>query len=552
MTRNGWRLAGMVVLLAAVGCGRGASESPQVTPQNAPQQAGEEPRGLTPGRQATGKEALPVRAGGPVRQPAVAGLFYPAQPDRLGKLLDKLLAEAKPAGIKGLRALVVPHAGYEFSGPTAAVAYKQLAGLGFRTVLVMAPSHYAAFQGVCVSEASAYETPLGRMAVSTLADRLAGKTPFAARPSARVTRPGWSRQSSLAPPENGKDTPDTWEHSLEVQIPFLQRIDADIALVPMVFGNADPKAAAGVLAEHLDDKTLLVASSDLSHFLPQEKANKLDTACIEAICRLDPDAIAEEQACGRLPIRTLIHVARQKGWKAKLLDYRTSGDTSGDRSAVVGYAAIALFDPSDGQTSQTTPSSGLTPQDRTYLLRLARKTVESAVRGREIERPETTGLGPALTGLTGCFVTLKREGRLRGCIGHIFPQEPLVHAVVGNAVRAALRDPRFPPVAPAELERIEIEVSVLTVPQPLEFRSPEELLAKLRPRVDGVVLQVGRSQSTYLPQVWEQIPDKETFLGELSLKAGLDRLAWKSPQATVLVYQVDAFEEKSHSQPPEK
>jgi AmmeMemoRadiSam system protein B/AmmeMemoRadiSam system protein A len=487
-----------------------------------------------------------------VREAAVAGLFYPAQRDRLTQRVDKLLAEAEPAGIKRLRALVAPHAGYDFSGPTAAVAYKQLAGLGFRTVLVMAPSHYAAFEGVFVPQAAAYETPLGRMAVSTLADRLALSPPFTARPSARVMRPSWWRQSPKKPPQDEDDTPDTWEHSLEVQIPFLQRVGKDLALVPMVFGAVDPKAVADVLAGHLDDKTLLVASSDLSHHFTQEGAKKLDTACIEAICQLNPGGITTDHACGRLPVCTLIHVARQKGWKAKRLDYRTSGDTSGDRSAVVGYAAIAWYDPSDGQTSQAASSTGLTSEDRAYLLQLARKTVESAVRGGQIDRPEITGMPPALTGLKGCFVTLTEDGRLRGCIGHVFPQEPLVHAVIGNATSAALRDPRFRPVAPEELDRIDLEVSVLTVPEPLEFRSPEELLAKLRAGIDGVVLQKGPRQSTYLPQVWEQIPDKESFLGELSLKAGLDRQAWKGPDAKVLVYQVEAFGQKSHAQSSQK
>ncbi|MCR4415492.1 MAG: AmmeMemoRadiSam system protein A, partial [Thermoguttaceae bacterium] len=141
----------------------------------------------------------------------------------------------------------------------------------------------------------------------------------------------------------------------------------------------------------------------------------------------------------------------------------------------------------------------------------------------------------------------KTEGQLRGCIGHLVPKEPLVEAVVNNAVHAALDDPRFSPVAPAELDRIDIEISVLTVPQRLEFRTPEELLAKLRPRVDGVVLRVGRAQSTYLPQVWDEIPDKETFLSELSRKAGLDRDAWKDPQAQVLVYQAEAFGERQRT-----
>ena len=142
-----------------------------------------------------------------------------------------------------------------------------------------------------------------------------------------------------------------------------------------------------------------------------------------------------------------------------------------------------------------------------------------------------------------CFVTLTIEGDLRGCIGHILPQEALYKAVIDNARSAALHDPRFRPVGPSELARIHVEISVLTVPAPLKFRSPEELLAKLRPHVDGVVLQVGRGQATYLPQVWEQLPEKESFMSHLAEKAGLAADAWRSPAATVLVYQVEAFEE---------
>jgi len=144
----------------------------------------------------------------------------------------------------------------------------------------------------------------------------------------------------------------------------------------------------------------------------------------------------------------------------------------------------------------------------------------------------------------GCFVTLKKNGQLRGCIGHILPQEPLYRAVMDNARSAATRDTRFPrPVQPEELEEIEIEVSVLTVPQRLEFDTPDDLLNKLRPRVDGVVLRIGRRQSTYLPQVWEDLPEKETFLGHLSAKAGLPPGAWQTPETAVWTYQAEAFKE---------
>ncbi len=541
MARNGWWQVALAAAIALGGCGGGAGQAPTALGQPTPQETPQPPL----------HETRPIHA---VREAAVAGLFYPGQEKDLAREVDRLLAAAKPAGIKGLRGLVAPHAGYRFSGPTAAVAYKQLEGRPIRTVMVMGPSHYAAFEGAYVPNVDAYATPLGRIPLSPAAEALAGTRPFTSEPKCRVGRPDWWRQSPLEPPPRGQDKPDTWEHSLEVQLPFLQRVLKQFELVPVEFGDADGaviEAAAKVLAARVDDRTLLVASSDLSHYLPQEAANKLDTACIEAICRLDPGGIAEKQACGRVPIRTLIHVARQKGWKAKLLDYRTSGDTAGDRSAVVGYAAIAFFDeretpaaeaaPSQSPAAGAGPSAEFTPDERKLLIELARKTVEAAVHGRELPGVELAAWPAKMAGPRACFVTLNKGGQLRGCVGHLLPQEPLVRAVSRNAVAAALKDTRFLPVTPAELERIEIEISVLTMPRRLEFQSPEDLLAKLRPRVDGVILQVGRRLATYLPQVWEKIPEKETFMSELAQKAGLPPAAWKSPQAVVLTYQAEVF-----------
>jgi AmmeMemoRadiSam system protein A len=143
----------------------------------------------------------------------------------------------------------------------------------------------------------------------------------------------------------------------------------------------------------------------------------------------------------------------------------------------------------------------------------------------------------------GCFVTLTKGGKLRGCIGHIVPVEPLYKAVMQNAESAARRDYRFNPVQPNELDQLSIEVSVLTEPQPLAFSSPEDLLARLQPHQDGVVLQVGGHQATFLPQVWEQIPDKVGFLNALAQKAGAPPSAWREPGATVSIYHVEAFKE---------
>lgn len=482
------------------------------------------------------------------RRAAVAGQFYAGSREQLAEQVDELLAEAKSAPVKGLRGLVSPHAGYEFSGPIAAVSYKQLEGRGFRTVIVMAPSHYALFEGASIPEVDAYKTPLGLVPLSPRAKELAKLDPMLLCPANEVDRAG---------------SPHGREHSLEVQLPFLQRTLNEFTLVPIVFGQVEPKKVARALEGVVDDKTLVVASSDFSHYNPYDVACQLDAASIRAICDLDVDwfeqsrAGPSEEPCGRGPILALVYLAKKNGWKAKLLDYRNSGDTSGEKSRVVGYAAIAFFDPKESEkpegpkerTAAAEPdSSPLSPEDGKILLDLAEKAVREVVNhdARNRGMPpwvDEAEMPPSLTQPRACFVTLTKNGDLRGCIGSIFPREPLYRAVVERARSAAVEDARFPPVRPEELDDLEIEVSVLTIPERLGYRSPQDLLAALRPGVDGVVLQVGPGQATYLPQVWEQLPDAEDFLRQLSQKAGLPPEAWRSPQAVVLTYQVEAFQQ---------
>lgn len=529
MLRPRWRFMGFAIAVVAAGCGQArvpdrASGQVSVTNPDGP----------------PSPEGAPVRK---VRPAAVAGLFYPDQKEALAQQIEGLLDQAKPLGIPKLRGLVVPHAGYRYSGPTAAVAYKQIAGAGFRTVVVMAPSHYASFRGAYMGEVDAYETPLGRVPVAAVAQELAKEPGFVRRPICLVNRPDWSDQSPRPPLSRAEDRPDTWEHSLEVQLPFLQKVLGEFALVPIVFGSVDPREVAQALSKHLDDTTLVVASSDLSHYLPEPRARELDTTCIQAICQLHCEWMAEQEACGKGPILALMHLAKTKNWRARLLDYRTSGDTAGDRSAVVGYAAIAFFEGEAGQGPGEAGSEPWAPEDGPRLLALARQALVAAVRSGQLPEVDLTKYPARLVSPRACFVTLTEKGQLRGCIGHIFPREPLVKAVVHNAAAAALRDPRFKPVTPEELDAIRIELSILTLPQPLRHQSPEDLLAKLRPGIDGVVLRVGNRQATYLPQVWEQLPDKEAFLSHLAEKADLAPADWKNPQAVVLTYQVQKFEE---------
>ncbi|MGD0950660.1 MAG: AmmeMemoRadiSam system protein B [Candidatus Binatia bacterium] len=292
-----------------------------------------------------------------VREPAVAGLFYPKDPGALSSMIDELLAAAEPPAIPGkLKALISPHAGYPYSGPVAAYSYRLLTNLHFSTVILLAPSHYYPVRGASVSSNDVFRTPLGDVPIAkTAARKLEKLQPFMPEPHGPMKRPEWAPQSSRTAPAIGQDTPDTWEHADEVEVPFLQKTLNHFELLPVIMGPTDPAAAAAALTDVLDDDTLIVASSDLSHYHPYDVATRLDTHCVQAICDLDMEETKSQEACGILPIMTLMNIARQKGWKARLLDYRNSGDTTGDKShGVVGYSAIAFYAPENAKADAPT------------------------------------------------------------------------------------------------------------------------------------------------------------------------------------------------------
>lgn len=488
-----------------------------------------------------------------VRQPAVAGLFYPKDAKQLSAAVDRYLAASTAKTLPGVRALICPHAGYEYSGPVAGISYKQIADADFDKVIILAASHYAWFQGVSVPATEAYETPLGRVPVWAKARELAKTSPFVLEPRTRIQRPGWSAMASKPSPAAGEDTPETWEHSVEVQIPFLQRSLKQFQILPVIFGVAEPERVAKALAPLIDDRTLVVASSDLSHYHPYAEAGQLDRETLKWVCDSDlanlQSPAAEECACGRMPILTLLHLARLKGWSPHLLDYRNSGDASGDKARVVGYGAVAFTSPpAPSGAAQVEPPTQTTPalfslEERKLLLGLARQALTEVTAGRPLPKVASDAVPVACRASKGCFVTLTKAGELRGCIGNILPVGPLYQSVLDNARSAALRDPRFPPVTAAEAKALQIEVSVLTIPEPLLFSSADDLLSKLQPHRDGVVLKIGDRSATFLPQVWEQLPTKTEFLSHLAQKAGCAPSAWAGKDVTVFTYRAEAFEE---------
>ncbi len=461
---------------------------------------------------------------GRVRQPAVAGQFYPGSADGLRRQVESFISDGARLEAPA-RMIISPHAGYVFSGSLAGKAFAT-ADRSARTVILLGPSHRALFEGVSIADVDHYETPLGLVPLDTkVVKALRRHDEVQSRPAAHGA-----------------------EHCLEVQLPFIQTVLPEAAIVPIIVGRADPARIAALIEPLIDERTLVVASSDLSHYHSSDRAKALDKQTVRTILEGDIDGPID--GCGETPIRVLMHLARARDLEPLLLDARNSYDVAPQYSGpdrVVGYAAIAYVK-RNGDASGTDEERGAAAGEQTgtiaqdvrrYLLGLARGSLEAAVRGDTAPKLDDA---PAYTAeKRGCFVTLTKAGQLRGCIGYIEPIKPLCEAVADNARSAALNDPRFPPVKPGELGSIRIEVSVLTEPQPLAFEGPGDLLRKLEPGRDGVILRKGFHRSTFLPQVWDQLPDKEQFLSRLAMKGGMAPDGWK--KAEVLTYQAIHFEE---------
>jgi AmmeMemoRadiSam system protein B/AmmeMemoRadiSam system protein A len=465
-----------------------------------------------------------------VRQPAWAGAFYPADPLELAADIDNYgrqnvpLSTAIPDPAR-LRAIVMPHAGYPYSGSTAAHAGMVLKPGLFGKVVLLGPDHRVGFKNGSVSLADYYQTPLGKIPIHH---------------DARVL---------LESPQIFRNVPasDREEHSLEVVLPFLQHYLVDFALVPVVLGEADPVALAGALAPIIDRKTLLVVSSDLSHYLPYDEAVAKDHRTIDQILRGDNIALvgADNSACGKIGLLVLMELAKKRHWQPVLLHYANSGDTAGDRSRVVGYATLAFYEGKE-ESAMKEPEQ-VSPEQGQALVRLARQTIGERL-GQPVARTTSEKLAmaladPAFQAKRGVFVTLHKQGQLRGCIGSLTGYRPIAEGVREHALNAAFNDYRFAPVTSDELPDLEIEVSILSEPMPLNYHDGAELLTLLRPGVDGVIIRLGGSSATFLPQVWDQLPDPAAFLSHLCQKAGLSAQEWRQGRLGVLTYQVRYFVE---------
>ena len=466
-----------------------------------------------------------------IRKAVWAGRFYPASRSELEQTIDSLTFQAKQTRVqipphKQLKALILPHAGYIYSGLTAAHASLVLRENQFDKVILMGPDHRVGFNNCAISDVDAYETPLGLVSLNKDAAKLrASSDLFQSIPAS-----------------------DRVEHSLEVILPFLQRYLNEFEFIPIVMGRGNARQLAAAIEPLLDKNTLLIVSSDLSHFLPYSEAVERDKKTINMILKLESDKLlkSSNRACGIIPILIALEMAGKYGWEPVLLHYSNSGDTAGERSQVVGYAAIAFYGDSSMQKKHN--QQQIDPQLGQALIKLARQTIMQRlglkIFGKGSDLVAAAVKDDALEVRRGTFVTLKIAGNLRGCIGSLTAEESILDGIKRNAVNAAFHDPRFSPLTVEEIEAVDIEISILTKPQPLEYIDSTDLISRLRVNVDGVILQKGRAGATFLPQVWEQLPRPENFLSHLCVKAGLSANAWENTRLKISTYQVQYFEEK--------
>ena len=469
------------------------------------------------------------------RQPAVAGQFYPGNAGELRSTLKDLFAHAVPSkGIENVLALINPHAGYVFSGGVAASGFNQIDPKHhYENIFVLGPSHHVGFEGASIYMEGNFITPLGVVQVNTkLGKQLVEKN------KVLVSR---SDAHQL-------------EHSVEVQLPFLQsRLGKDFNIIPMVLGASSPstcKKIADALRPYFNDHNLFIISTDFSHYPSYENAKRADKATADAILSRSPDNLIramrdnEEKRipnlatslCGWPCVLTLLYMIEDKPEMAlQVIDYKNSGDAAvGEKGGVVGYYSIAV----SLRSEQKKESFHLTDKDKRDLLVLARRTVEQTVRQQGTSKPDPSGLSKALTTNCGAFVTLRKNGDLRGCIGRFDASEPLYSVVQQMAVASSTEDDRFPPVAPQEVNQLEIEISVLTPMRRIKSIDEFEL------GKHGIYIKKGMSGGTFLPQVATETGwTREEFLGHCAQdKAGIGWDGWKD--AELYVYEALVFSEK--------
>ncbi len=447
----------------------------------------------------------------PIRENAVAGLFYPANVYQLEKDIDNYLQHVTSTLSNRPKIMIVPHAGYKYSAQVAAHAYKRLIPYKnqIKNVFLLGPSHYEFVDGVALSPAKQFNTPLGNVNTNTkiTSDLLNNKNLFKLSAKAHKN-----------------------EHALEVQIPFLQKTLENFTIIPMLYGKSNPKFIAEALAPYLKkNNSILIISADLSHYLDYETARNIDEDTAKKIN--NSVDVNHHQSCGATAVNTAIALAKDFGLIPHLLNMANSGDVTGDKSKVVGYGSWIYDEPNEklelkGIDLEQYHLQNFARHNKRDLVKIVKKSLNLAVKQQETYYPSRDEFENVLFDKGASFVTLYKNNKLRGCIGSLYPSKAIAVDLADNTYAAALKDTRFKPLTMNELEDISFTISLLTNFEPIEFKSYDELLSLIKPNIDGIFIKDGQREGLFLPSVWKDIPNKDEFITNLKIKAGLSPSYW--------------------------
>ena len=433
------------------------------------------------------------------KKPSFAGSFYPADPQELNKLLNSYKEQKK--AIYKSKAIIVPHAAFDYSGHAAMKAYQYFDPS--ENIFIISPSHHEAFTNIAMPEYTYFDTPLGSIEVNNrLIKEIAEKYPCII-----------------------SNVPFEQEHSIEVQLPFLQnvflpqmqsaidfvkslkKIGKKLRIIPILVGRCDYHLISDIISEYWENSSFII-SSDLSHYYSQNICRQVDNYTAAIIETGKIDCFQNEQACGLIGIKGLVEFANNNDSSLIRLEIYNSGDISGETESVVGYGSWFLYPDTKNKFIET--------YYKQYVIDIVRESILHAINQEEFK---PTHIPPVFLEYGASFVTIKLNGELRGCVGSAYPTKPLILDLIDNSVNAGFQDSRFSPLTIEELEGIEISVSILSSIERIKFKDEKDLLSKIEPY--GILLSENSNRALYLPVVWEQLPDREVFINSLKEKAGL-------------------------------
>ena len=422
-----------------------------------------------------------------IRPTSAAGKFYTNNKDELLTQLNFFEKNNSHDYDYKTRAIIVPHAGYIYSGQLAEKGFQYL-DERVKNIFVIAPPHYVAVKNIALSIFDKWSTPLGEIEVNQkINQELVKKFSCEFEDDAFVD-----------------------EHSIEVQIPFIQTVLPHAKIIPILAGHSYERVSEIIEYYWQNRENAFVISSDLSHFYETKEAKKIDSATAEMIESKDIEQFNPHQACGAAGVCALVDFAKKFNYSPIRVGMVNSGDITGDTSRVVGYGSWILY---EGEKNEFI---------KKYFSNYVIETCKTSIlAGLDKKIPKIEKISAVFEQSGACFVTLEKNQELRGCIGSIIAHHSLIDDLVKNAQNAAFSDPRFSPLRKDEFKDLSIDVSLLSAPEKISFKDEAELLSQIRPFVDGIIIKDGSYQAVYLPSVWEQLPDKVMFLDSLKIKAGM-------------------------------